>query len=750
MHGVLDVQLSKLGADRADSAGITNRTLRATGLSLAFALATAPPTAAQTWNVDAGGTWGTGSNWSTGTAPNAVDASATLGPVITAPQTITLGTATTVGALTFAGSQSYTVNGSSLTFDVGAGTAALASTATATQTIASAVVLNDTLNLNLTGTGGVGISGIISGTGGLTLSGTDTLTLTGSLNTYQGATTINSGTLQFSGNGRPGSGAIVNNGTLIIDDTSFTSLNTLSGTGALVQQGSGRTDLLNASGFSGKITISAGVLFIGQGGAIGSIGSGDIENNASLATYRSGTVTLANAISGIGDFSAEGRGTTILTGNNSYSGATTINSGTLQVGDGGTIGTLGVGDVFINSGTLAINRAGTIALANAISGAGDFVQKGSGTTILTGANDISGTITISAGTLQVGNGGTTGTLGTGAVTNNGILAFNRSDTIAIDNAISGTGSLVQQGSGTTILTGTKTYSGPTSVLAGRLAVNGSITSAVTVSAAGTLGGNGTITGNVTNNGTLAPGNSIGTLNVVGTYTQAAGSTYQVELNAAGQVDLINVTGKAVLNGGTVNVQATPGNYAWNDNRMSRSLVIPGLSPRLAQGRTGADLWQGQLELGYRLPFDLPANAALTPFARFQAASLGQAAFTETGANGLDLAVAAGTATSLRSVLGLAAGTTLPLGEEQPLSVQLRLGWMHEYASLARPVAASFAGAPGSNFMVYGAEGQRDAITLNFLASMPLSSRAAAFARYDGELAATGANHGFLAGLKMSW
>ena len=90
---------------------------------------------------------------------------------------------------------------------------------------------------------------------------------------------------------------------------------------------------------------------------------------------------------------------------------------------------------------------------------------------------------------------------------------------------------------------------------GTLAVNGSITSNVTVGAAGTLGGNGTIGGNVTNAGTLAPGNSIGTLTINGNFVQAAGSTYQVEANAAGQADRINVSGTATIQGGTVQVLA---------------------------------------------------------------------------------------------------------------------------------------------------------------------------------------------------
>ena len=95
--------------------------------------------------------------------------------------------------------------------------------------------------------------------------------------------------------------------------------------------------------------------------------------------------------------------------------------------------------------------------------------------------------------------------------------------------------------------------------AGTLAVNGSITSNVTVGSGGTLGGTGTIAGNVAIAGILAPGNSIGTLTVNGNYAQNAGSTYTVEVNAAGQSDNINVTGHgATINGGTVAVLAAVG------------------------------------------------------------------------------------------------------------------------------------------------------------------------------------------------
>ncbi|NWE13674.1 autotransporter domain-containing protein [Pseudomonas yamanorum] len=119
------------------------------------------------------------------------------------------------------------------------------------------------------------------------------------------------------------------------------------------------------------------------------------------------------------------------------------------------------------------------------------------------------------------------------------------------NDISGHGGLTKQGIGALVLTGTNTYSGPTLVNQGLLAVNGSITSDVTVGSSGVVGGSGQI-GSLTANsgGTVAPGNSIGTLNVAGDVNFAAGSTYAVELSATNS-DRIVAGGKATLSGGTV-------------------------------------------------------------------------------------------------------------------------------------------------------------------------------------------------------
>lgn len=124
------------------------------------------------------------------------------------------------------------------------------------------------------------------------------------------------------------------------------------------------------------------------------------------------------------------------------------------------------------------------------------------------------------------------------------------------------GSLVKVGTGTLTLSGANSYTGNTTIRDGKLVVDGSLASALVTVEGGALGGSGQV-GSVAvqSGGTLAPGNSIGTLTVSGSLSFAAGSTYQVEVNAAGQGDKIVVSGMATLNGGTVEVLAENGNYA---------------------------------------------------------------------------------------------------------------------------------------------------------------------------------------------
>jgi outer membrane autotransporter protein len=137
-------------------------------------------------------------------------------------------------------------------------------------------------------------------------------------------------------------------------------------------------------------------------------------------------------------------------------------------------------------------------------------------------------------------------LGTGAESAAKFLAFEK---------------LKMQGTDWT-LTGAGTFTTSASVEAGLLSVNGTLTSpSVTIDPLAKLGGGGTIVGAVTNEGTIAAGNSIGTLSVQGSLAFDAGSTLETEVNAAGQTDLVDVTGTVAINGGTVSVLAASGSYA---------------------------------------------------------------------------------------------------------------------------------------------------------------------------------------------
>ncbi|WP_426345309.1 autotransporter domain-containing protein [Alcaligenes sp. HNGD-HTN06] len=115
------------------------------------------------------------------------------------------------------------------------------------------------------------------------------------------------------------------------------------------------------------------------------------------------------------------------------------------------------------------------------------------------------------------------------------------------NDIKGTGGLHKRGAGSLELTGNNSYTGDTTVSGGRLAVNGTLASAVIVEREGTLGGAGTVA-QVDNYGTLAPGNSVGTLTVSGDYTAHAGSVHELEVGTAGATDRLVVGGAAHIDG----------------------------------------------------------------------------------------------------------------------------------------------------------------------------------------------------------
>jgi outer membrane autotransporter protein len=191
-------------------------------------------------------------------------------------------------------------------------------------------------------------------------------------------------------------------------------------------------------------------------------------------------------------------------------------------------------------------------------------------------------------------------------------------------------------------------------------------------------------------------------------------------------------------------------YAHTDNRLARSIVIPGLAARTATGQTGANQVYGQLEGGYRFDIGTAADAFITPFARLQAYSGTQNAFTENGAQSLSLNVAAQTTNSLRTVFGAQIGGATDLGWREKLAVQLRLGWGHEYADTNRPVAVSFLGAPSAPFTTYGISPQRDSAVVGFAANTAIADATSVYLRYEGNISGQDSSHALTAGLRMTW
>ncbi|AOJ09996.1 hypothetical protein WS71_22350 [Burkholderia mayonis] len=410
--------------------------------------------------------------------------------------------------------------------------------------------------------------GAISGPGAVTQSGSGTTVLTGS-NTYTGGTKIAAGTLQLGNGGSSGSivGNVTDNGMLSFNrrDTK-TYGGAISGPGAVTQSGSGTTVLTGSNTYTGGTKIAVGTLQLGNGGSSGSI-VGNVTDNGMLSFNRRDTKTYGGAISGPGAVTQSGSGTTVLTGSNTYTGGTKIAAGTLQLGNGGSSGSI-VGNVTDN-GMLSFNRRDTKTYGGAISGPGAVTQSGSGTTVLTGSNTYTGGTKIAVGTLQLGNGGSSGSI-VGNVTDNGMLSFNRRDTKTYGGAISGPGAVTQSGSGTTVLTGSNTYTGATNVQAGTLqagVINAlSPNSAVTVASSATLALNGlnqTVAG-LNNNGTVimgrgsAPGT---TLTVQGNYV---GNNATIVLNTllgddSSRTDRVVLDGGRALNSTALLVKHVGGN-----------------------------------------------------------------------------------------------------------------------------------------------------------------------------------------------
>lgn len=327
----------------------------------------------------------------------------------------------------------------------------------------------------------------LDGPGGLIKLGDGTLVLEAD-SSYLGTTAVLAGTLQVGSGGTAGSvpGDIFNQGAVAFDRADTLAYDgNISGDGQLVQQGSGTLVLTADHHFSGGTSILAGTLQLGNGGVTGSV-SGDILDNGVLAFAHSNALLYDGVVSGTGALVQQGPGSLLLTADQDYSGGTTIAGGVLQLGNGGTTGSV-VGNI-INQGVLVFDRADDVTYAGNVSGTGAVVQQGEGTLRFTANHTYTGGTTIAAGTLQLGDGGTAGSI-LGDVVDNARLVFDRADDLTFSGHISGSGSVVQQGAGTVVLSADHSYTGGTTVSQGTLQL-------------GNGGSSGSVVGNIVDDGSL--------------------------------------------------------------------------------------------------------------------------------------------------------------------------------------------------------------------------------------------------------
>jgi len=431
---------------------------------------------------------------------------------------------------------------------------------------------------------------------GLTKLGSNTLTLNGT-NTYTGTTTISAGTLQLGSGSTTGSlattGAIVNNANLTINRSDAVAQGThfsaaaITGTGSFTQAGNGTTILNAANTYAGNTTVSAGVLNIQNATALGTTGNGTSVTIGAALEIQGNITVGAEALTLNGTGVSNAGALRNISGTNTYGGLVTFGSATRINSDAGTLTLSNVGTIVGGAFGLTVGGAGNTTINSIIATTTSSLAKdGAGTLTLSGVNTYTGATTVTSGTLKAGVvsiDGTSGAFGknsavtmantAGAVLD--ITGFNTSIgsltggggaggnvtlgavslTTGNDNtspgayagAISGSGGIFKQGTGTAIFSGSNTYTGQTAIRAGILSVStlNSVSGGVGSS---NLGAPITIA-----NGTLDIGYGTGAGQL--TYTGTGETTDRV-------INLRGTTGGAVINqSGTGLLKFTSANTA---------------------------------------------------------------------------------------------------------------------------------------------------------------------------------------------
>ncbi|KPF28197.1 AIDA autotransporter [Salmonella enterica subsp. enterica serovar Typhimurium] len=306
----------------------------------------------------------------------------------------------------------------------------------------------------------------------------------------------------------------------------------------LTKQGDGTLILSNTGNDYGDTEIDGGILAAKDAAALGT-GDVTIAESATLALSQG---TLDNNVTGEGQIVKSGSDELIVTGDNNYSGGTTISGGTLTADHADSLGS---GDID-NSGVLKVGEG---ELENILSGSGSLVKTGTGELTLSGDNTYSGGTTIIGGTLTADHADS---LGTGAVANSGVLQVGEGE---LENTLSGSGSLVKTGTGELTLGGDNSYSGATTITDGTLiAANVNALGSGNIDNSGTLilDANGAFElANVTTHSGATTALAAGSTLDAGQFTQEDGSTLSIDLGAA--TDDAVITADSVALGGTLNV-----------------------------------------------------------------------------------------------------------------------------------------------------------------------------------------------------
>lgn len=476
----------------------------------------------------------------------------------------------------------------------------------------------------------------------LTLAGTSSAATTATISggAFQ---FVNNGTLMPTVNLTGTSGSTTNSLTYTINtpitlaaDTTFNATNSgkfifagdISGAGGLMRTSSSSTLILAGTNtYTGDTTISEGTLQIGNDGATGSPGTGDVINHGQLRFDRTGTLDVPNAISGMGSVYVDcpiNAGTIVLSGTNTFDGDVTVNSGALRITNstalgGGTKtitlsnGVAGAPQLRLDGSSDPIELARTISYVT--SNANGAVVNEAGSNVISGNFTLSSgggntKILVSSGTLLLeGNlmPNTTGRTLVLAGAGRGVITGNISDG-STTNVLA----VVKSDSGSWTLAGTNTWTGNTSINAGTWIMNGSLAAGgiVTVDSAAKLAGAGAIAANTNVNGTLQPGDGMGLISFSGSLGFGSASHLAWELGANADTnpgvyfDKVNATTVVITNNSVLDISLNRlgsavdfSNHFWTISRTWQVLGAASITGTFKFGTVSSDV-TGRPASGY--------------------------------------------------------------------------------------------------------------------------------------------------------